>query len=326
MKKIRTLTKRCKIILEATSPFNFKYTVYKPSHFPTRLEEFNENSGVFYRTFRLSQEKLIGLKMTDLQKARGRDGILMEVYSNRSLTEKELGRLKEHVSYSYSLTENINDDFYDQVKGDKSLQGPIRTLLGMRNSCFETLYEILNISSILQNTTVRRSEQMMNAMLSNFGERVTYDGRCFYIFYTPEDILRSSEQRLRELKLGYRAKFLIEIAKHFSPNSYFEERLREMSFEEAKTKLMKIKGVGPYSANLALFAYLKHSNFINFDVWNRKIFSDFLFGIESRPLEEISYECEKRWGNYKGYAALYIIENLFVKRPELQYWKKKDGN
>ena len=169
MKKIRVLSKRCKIILSVIPPFNFKYTVYKPSHFPTRLEEFDEDSGVFYRTFRLCQKKLIGLKLTVLQKTRGGNGILMEVYSNRSLTEEELKRLKEHVSYSYSLNKNINNDFYNQVKGDRSLQKSIRSLFGMRNSCFETLYEILNISSMLQNTTVKRSEQMMNTMLSNFG-------------------------------------------------------------------------------------------------------------------------------------------------------------
>jgi len=324
MKRRKKLTKRCILTIEAVPPFNFKYTVFKPSHFPTQLEAFDDGTEVFYRTFRLCRQKLVGLKMTNLRKVKQKDGISIEVYSNRSLTKRELVKLREHVVYSYGLKEDIEGDFYGKLKRTENLHEPIRNLFGMRNSCFETLYEILNISSMLQNTTVKRSEQMMNAMLSTFGERVTCDGRKFYVFYCPEDVLNSSEQMLRELKLGYRAKFLLEIAKHFFQNNDFEEKLRKLSFEDAKIELMKIKGVGPYSASLALFAYLKHSNFINFDVWNRKIFSSFLFGVNDGSLEKIDSECEKRWGDYKGYAALYIIEDLFVRKPELRYWKQKD--
>ena len=322
MKKARKLTKRHTFALEAIPPFNFKYTVLKPSHFPTQLETFDHETEIFYRTFRLSRKKLIGFKMSNLKKIKQKDGISIEVYSNNLLTKGDLINLKDHIVYSYGLKENIKMDFYDKIKRSDSLHVPIRNLFGMRNSCFETLYEILNISSMLQNTTVKRSEQMMNAMLSNFGEKVTYDGRILHVFYCPEDISNSTEQALRELKLGYRAKYLLEIAKHFSCNNDFEKKLKEMSFDNAKIELMKIKGVGPYSANLALFAYLKHSAFINFDVWNRKIFSDFLFCVDDASLEKINSECEKRWGNYKGYAALYVIEDLFVRNQKLQYWNQ----
>jgi 3-methyladenine DNA glycosylase/8-oxoguanine DNA glycosylase len=320
MKKLKVLKKRCEIDLEATPPFNFKYTVYKPSHFPTKLEYFDEDSERFYRTFRLSQEKLVGLKMIDLKKIKNKDGIMLDVYSNAALSQNDIKKLEEHVIYAYGLKEDISE-FYKSVSGDKNIREPIKNLNGMRNSCFETLYEILNISSMLQNTTVKRSEQMMKAMLSNFGERVTYDGKEFYVFYTPKDILQSSEQKLRELKVGYRAKFLMEIAKYFAEKPNLDEMLKKISFDDAKNELMKIKGVGPYSANIALFAYLKHPNFINFDVWNRKIFSNFLFGKDDKPLDVISTECEKKWGKYKGYASLYIIEDLFVRNPKLQYWR-----
>ena len=316
LKKITSLE------LEAKKPFNFKYTVYKPSHFPTKLEFYDENYDIFYRTLRLSQQKLIGLKMTDLIRKNNKEGILVKVYSNEELTKEDLNRLKNHIAYAYNLNEDINL-FYNSVKKDKKLLKIISNLKGMRNSCFENLFEILNISSMLQNTTVKRSEQMMGAMLTNFGEKVKYDDKELYVFYTPKEIINSSEVKLRELKLGYRAKFLMEIAKYFSEKPNIDEILKKSSFEDAKKELMTIKGVGPYSANLALFAYLKHPNFINFDVWNRKILSKFLFGKDSKSLEEISTKCERKWKDYKGYASLYVIEDLFIKNPELQYWKKK---
>ena len=325
MKKTKKLKKICELGLEAIPPFNFKYTVYKPSHFPTKLEEFDEKNETFYRTFRLGQKKLVGLKMSDLEIVESRPGIYNEVYSNTILTERDKEKLEEHITRSYGLQEGILA-FYNRVKRDRSISEPITNLKGMRNSCFESLFEILNISSMLQNTTVKRSEQMMEAMLSNFGERVSFDGKEFYVFYTPIDITKSSEQRLRELKLGYRAKFLMNIADHFVKNSDLEEKVKAMSFDEAKEELMKIKGIGPYSARIALFQYLRRPHEINFDSWKRKIFSKFFFGNEDEPIEKVEKEAKERWGDYGGYAGLYVIEDLFVRNPELQYWRKKNGS
>ncbi|MEK7550328.1 MAG: hypothetical protein AAB535_00880 [Patescibacteria group bacterium] len=315
------LNKTNELSLPAIPPFNFKYTVYKPSHFPTRLEESDEASEAFYRTYRLNEDKILGLKMSDLEKKQGESGIFLEVYSANELDRKDLGYLENHVNGAYGLKEDINE-FYEYVKSDEELNVIIDNLRGMRNSCFETLFEILNISSILQNTTVKRSEQMMKNMLSSFGERVIYDGKELYTFYTPEDILNSSEERLRELKVGYRAKFLMEIARRFLQNPDLGEKLKTMNFEDAKETLMEIKGVGPYSARIALFQYLRRPHEINFDSWKRKIFSKFFFGNEGEVVEKVEKEVRERWGNYGGYAGLYVIEDLYVKNPELQYWRK----
>lgn len=323
MKRTKKLQKICELGLEAIPPFNFKYTVYKPSHFPTKLEDFDENNGKFYRTFRLSQKKLIGLRMSDLGEIKNKPGIFVEVYSNTSLSNEDVNKLERHVSRSFGLQENI-EEFYRQVNKQDSLQSSIENLRGMRNSCFETLFEILNISSMLQNTTVKRSEQMMEAMLSNFGKKVKFDEREFYVFYTPYDIVKSNEQKLRELKLGYRAKFLISIADHFVKNPNLSNSIKEMNFNDAKDRLMEIKGIGPYSARIALFQYLRRPYEINFDSWKRKIFSKFFFGNDTELVEKVEKESKRRWRDWAGYAGLYVIEDLFVKNPELQYWRKKN--
>lgn len=323
MKRTKKLQKICELGLEAIPPFNFKYTVYKPSHFPTKLEDFDETSGKFYRTLRLSQRKLIGLRMSDLETIESKPGIFVEVYSNTPLSSEELDRLGNHVSRSFGLKEDV-ERFYRSIPKTDQLQASMKNLRGMRNSCFENLFEILNISSMLQNTTVKRSEQMMEAMLSNFGERVQFDGREFYVFYTPSDVAKSSEQRLRELKLGYRAKFLMGIADHFVQNPDLGDKIREMDFEDTKERLIEIKGIGPYSARIALFQYLRRPTEINFDSWKRKIFSRFFFGNEDEPMEKVESESKRRWKDWAGYAGLYVIEDLFVKNPELQYWRKKN--
>jgi 3-methyladenine DNA glycosylase/8-oxoguanine DNA glycosylase len=209
------------------------------------------------------------------------------------------------------------------MASDSKLKPVIDNLRGMRNSCFENLYEAINIGVMLQNATIGRTEQMMGNMLSNYGSIIRYGGKDLFVFYTPRSILDTNEERLRDLKIGYRAKFVMNTAQYFADNEMLEEEVKQISIDEARARLLEIKGVGPYTANMLLFSYLRSPGFINFDVWNRKILSKFLFDNEGVDVETLSKECEKRWGKYQGYAALYIIENLFVNNPELQYWKNK---
>ena len=302
MKSIKKLKKRINLEIKAKEPFNFKYTLYKPSHFPTRLEFYDESKDIFYSTLRIDETKLIGLRISDLFNISKEEGILLDIYSNIEITNNDINKIKKHVIYSYGLEENI-EDFYNHVSNDKKLQKVILRMKGMRNSCFENLFEILNISAMLQNTTVKRSEQMMGSMLSTFGDLVEYGGVKLHVFYTPERLNNSSENELRKLKLGYRAKYLISIADYFSKHQDLEETLKKIPLEDARTELMKIKGIGPYSANLALFSFLKYSNNINFDVWNTKIISDFLFNDENETQNKIERECEKRWGEFKSYSV-----------------------
>ena len=47
---------------------------------------------------------------------------------------------------------------------------------------------------------------MMQALLENYGTLLSYDGQKLYCFWEPEVIDAVTEQALRALKVGYRAK------------------------------------------------------------------------------------------------------------------------
>lgn len=303
-----------KITLPAVEPFNFTYTVKKPSHFYSSLEYYDDDAEVFYRALRIN-EKPVGIKMHAAKDGKSECGIIADVFSKHELNKEDSEELKRRIVRSYGLDEDIRE-FYSSVK-DQKLKPVIGRMRGMRNSCIENLYEILNISVILQNTTVKRSEQMMKSLLDNFGNRVRFDGVELDVFYDPKTIAKSEEARLRELKLGYRAKFIMGLSEYFSSHPGIEANIGNMNFNDASSELQKINGIGPYSASIALFAYNRHPNFINFDVWNRKILADFIFGKEVEK-EVLEAKCEKLWGRFKGYAALYVIEDYFVRHSELQ--------
>lgn len=304
MMKLRKITT---LELETDRPFNFRFTIWKPSHFTSSLEIFDEKRNSCYRTMLLGK-RLLGLRFTELDSV----GIKAEVYSNSSLNKAEEEDLTRRLRGSYGLDEDLND-FYKIAKKDRLLRPTLRAMKGMRNSCFHTLFEILTISLVLQNTNVKRSQNMLRALLENYGKKVEFERKQMYVFFPPERIEEISEEELREkCRLGYRARYLKTIADAFLDLN-IESKIRTLNYEEAKEELKKIKGIGEYSASIALVEYLRFPQFMTLDLWSKKIFSKLFFGHERADYDRIQKEALKRWNGYKGLGALYIMENLYYK-------------
>jgi 3-methyladenine DNA glycosylase/8-oxoguanine DNA glycosylase len=292
------------------APFNFDATVHKPSHFPAPVEDYQE--GVLWRTLRIGG-KTLGLKM----KNRGSvDAPLVSLtfYSEKELSKKEQRELVTEVRWRYDFDGDLSE-FSKTFSQDKILGPVLSKWRGMRVSCGESLYELLVISTVLQNATVRRTVQMMEALLEKYGTKVRFDGRELYAFWKPERLYQASEQELRKLKVGYRAKYFRKTSEDFVKGTVDEHKLRQMPMEEAKKELDKLYGVGPASASILLFEALHNYDTIEkIGPWEQKIYSRLLFNRELVPAETLLREIDRRYGEWKTLAMHYIFEDLFWKR------------
>jgi 3-methyladenine DNA glycosylase/8-oxoguanine DNA glycosylase len=113
----------------------------------------------------------------------------------------------------------------------------------------------------------------------------------------------------RKCKLGYRAKNLKAIARSLVSGFPDIEELAEMTPEDAKAKLMELRGMGEYSVGIAS----PHPDF-PVDSWSSKIFHILFFGSRTKPpkdvIGKVREEAEKRGGKWKGYAFLYLLNDL----------------
>ena len=91
-----------------------------------------------------------------------------------------------------------------------------------------------------------------------------------------QTIANKSAQELKtEAKLGYRATNLIEIAKSLTHGFPTMDELYTMKPEEAKKKLLTLRGIGDYSAELVM-----PKMGFPLDVWSAKIFNALFLGKE----------------------------------------------
>ncbi len=218
-------------------------------------------------------------------------------------------------------------DFYKTFGQDPILGAIIKRWCGMRPGHPSSLYEYLIIGVVLQNATVRRSIQMFQALLENYGTILEFDGKELWCFWEPGALHHITEEELRALKVGYRAKSIKKIDDYFIQGTIDELELRKKDRETQRKELLKLYGVGPATVWYLLFDVFHHWDFFNhISPWEQKIYSKLFFDQDPQDPVEVNKILNhfEKFGDYKQLAVHYIWEDLWWKRKNEQIpWLEK---
>ena len=207
-------------------------------------------------------------------------------------------------------TEEDLTEFYKLAQKDKILNAVVKDLYGMRTVAWPELFPALILAVTLQMAPMKRSNQMMELLIANFGDQARFDGKTIRYWPSPERIANSTVEELKaEAKLGYRAANLIATAKALQQGFPTMDELWTMDFEEAKKQLLTLRGIGDYSADIVV-----PGMGFPLDVWSVKIFHILFFGREPENSREaiqvLKKTAEERWGKWRGYAFVYVLNDL----------------
>lgn len=295
------------------APFNFDATMHKPDHFPSADNVWEP--GVRWQTM-LWQKVPLGFKFTD-QGTIDQPSISLTIWSQDKLDKDFTQSLYNEINYRYDLQRDLSE-FNRFYKSDPRLGPLIRKWRGMRPMNYSSLYEYLIIAIVLQNATVRRSVNMMHSLFENYGTLLSYDGKELYCFWEPATIDRSSEQELRELKLGYRAKSIKRISDAFVRGDIDESELRHKSRVGQREALLALYGIGPASVEYILSDVFHHLGDINhISPWEQKIYSKLFFDTEAdepASVDNLLEHIHKHYSKDSTLAIHYFWEDLFWKR------------
>jgi 3-methyladenine DNA glycosylase/8-oxoguanine DNA glycosylase len=313
MSKPMVLETKRVIELVPKAPFNFDATMHKPDHFPSADNEWEP--GIRWQTM-LWQHTPLGLKF-DNQGTMDRPGISLSIWSRDELGQDFLDGITNEINYRCNLQLDLTE--FNRRFGDDPQLGPvIDKWRGMRPVSYSSLYEYLIIAIVLQNAIVRRSVNMMQALLENYGTLLFYDGKELYCFWEPEAMDRAIEQELRQLKVGYRAKSIKRVTAAFVSKETDEFELRKKSRNEQREALLGLYGIGPASVGYILGDVFHHLDELDhISPWEQKIYSKLFF--DTDPDEPVSVDrllalFNERFGGYRMLAVHYLWEDLFWRR------------
>jgi 3-methyladenine DNA glycosylase/8-oxoguanine DNA glycosylase len=299
------LRRRATIELEPSQPFAFDSTFHKPDHFPSQDAAWEP--GVRWQAMRF-QGRLLGLRIEEAASQ-----VRVGVWADAAVPETFLAALAEELAWRANLRLDLAD-FERRARRDRELAPVVSRWRGMRPMHMGSLYEYLVIAIVLQNATVRRSVQMLQALFERYGTLVRFDRRELYGFWEPATLAGTAEQELRALKVGYRARRLLEVSAAVSGGQVDQAALREATVDDQRAALLSLYGVGPASVGYILVdVFHAFDELSHVSPWEQGIYSRLLLGL---PVDDpapvpVLLEHVARWSPWRALAVHYLWEDLF---------------
>jgi len=184
---------------------------------------------------------------------------------------------------------NPYSEFYEKALGDPLLSEFAKKYMGWRPR-LTSLWWATIIGICQQNTGFIQGWRMLASITKLYGKKIIVGSKALLIPPTPADVLKHPDL-LVKARTGYRAETIIRVAKLFA-----EKDEDDIGYDE----LISIKGIGRYTASLALVLARREYWRAPIDRWLKKIISH-VYHIDDRYADRIYHEI---WGDYQGLAAL----------------------
>ncbi len=201
------------------------------------------------------------------------------ICGNRQLTVSQNGTMlclhdirEEDVSFWYSYFD-LDTDYpaYQAVfAADPTLRTACRYCGGiriLRQDSWEALISFI----ISQNNNIPRITGIIDRLCTNFGT----DCGGYFSFPSAETLACRTIEELAPLRAGFRAKYILDAARKTADGTVRLDQIPDMPIEEARTELMKIKGVGVKVAECVLLYGFHRLEAFPVDTWIKKVLEEF---------------------------------------------------
>lgn len=179
----------------------------------------------------------------------------------------------------------------------------------------------ITISFIISaNNRILMIKRVIDNLSRNYGEYIgMYKDKKYYSFPSPEKLNSLSENELRLMKTGFRAKYIKNAAEVVTGNKGWLYKLKEQSYDYALEEIKKIKGVGDKVGNCVLLFSMNKYEAFPVDIWMKRIMEK-VYNIKGKP-DEIRRKSEKIFGSYSGFAQQYLF--YYASQGKLEENKRK---
>ena len=207
--------------------------------------------------------------------AKNEDGDWCGIAGGNYLKLKQVGA--EVILYNTSL-EIFNDFWKMYFDLERDYEGILSTYddESLKTACSEypgirilkqDEWEAICSFIISANNNIPRIKGIIERLCESFGEK-TDNG---YTFPSAESISKLQVEDLAVIRSGFRAKYIIDAAQKISSKEVDIEKIKKLPFDEAKSELLKIKGVGEKVAQCALLYGFGRMEAFPVDVWVKRI-------------------------------------------------------
>ena len=124
---------------------------------------------------------------------------------------------------------------------------------------------------------------------------------------TPEAVAKTTIKKMRSAGLSERkAEYIKGIAKSFINEIWSPSKISRLSDEDVKEKLIQLKGIGPWTADMFLMGCLNRSDILPIGDYGIKRGFQLFYNRKELPSEEYMIKKAKSWVPYRSVASYYL--------------------
>jgi DNA-3-methyladenine glycosylase II len=262
--------------------------------------------GFLYKLL-LIEEEMILVKISEA------DGIL-KVELPLDLDAPSIAKREQVVTYLeewFDLHSDL-DKFYIMANRDRVLKGLVKKYSGLRMIGIPDLFEAFTWAIMGQQINLSFAYLLKKRFVERYGRSLTFEGETYWIYPTSEVIANVNIEDLRNLQFTTRkAEYIIGLAKTMVNDDMTKERLKKLEYHVLHTQLLKIRGVGAWTADYVIMKCLhQNSAFPIADVGLHNALK-FQLGLEQKPTIHEIKALAANWERWQAYATFYLWRSLY---------------
>ncbi len=236
-------------------------------------------------------------------------GLAVEVL-NIKLTPSIQNEVEIFIGEWFDLKTDLKP-FYALAEKDSILKDLVKKFYGYRIVGQPDLFESLVWAVLGQQINVQFAYTLKQHFVETFGEKMIYENNNYYLFPRPDTVALLNDTHLLPLQFSrQKSKYTVLIAEAFANGDVSKEKLATLSLAEAKEKLMKIKGVGNWTANYALMKTFHHRDAFPLEDAGIHNAIKNIKGLKTKPTLDQVKKLFKKYKGWEAYATLYLWKSL----------------
>lgn len=213
----------------------------------------------------------------------------------------------------FDLTTDLKP-FYAMAQHDQLLKPLVNQYYGLRIIGIPNLFEAITWAITGQLINIQFAYSLKRSLVENFGKKITYQNQDYWLYPTPDVIAQLTVPDLRQLKFTNRkAEYIIGVAHLIKSGALSKAKLLEInSLPEMQKTLLKIRGIGKWTANYVIMKSLKNTAaFPIEDVGLHNAIKKQLH-LDAKPTIKEIQSLATHWKGWEAYATFYLWRSLYV--------------
>lgn len=290
------------IIIAVPKEFNFEFCLHFLQRSPRETLHKVHQDGTVHKAIQLGEQVIV------ISLSPHVDGLLLNVLSADHAGAIDAATL--YVREWFDLDADLKS-FYRMVRKDALLGPLVKKFRGHRIMSHPDLFESLIWAVLGQQINLQFAYTLKQRFVESFGTRMEVRGHQYYLFPTPERVARLTHDDLLPLQFSrQKSAYTVNIAQAFVSGEISKERLRGMTLTEAKERLMKIKGVGNWTANYALMRTFRYPDAFPLEDAGLHNALKKQLGLRKKPSIDRVKKIFKAYKGWEAYATVYLWKTL----------------